>query len=150
MGYLRKANIADLNHVCKHMRDMDRLEAVYQTGKEPEDALRLSYLSGQQVLAIAGDNDQPMGLCGVISDGCIWMICTDELFSNKKYRIQLIRKGRKWVDKLLQSYKVLYNFVYAENHTAIKWLKALGFTFVNYYEKYGDQEKPFYEFVRIA
>ncbi len=150
MGYLRKANIADLNHVCKHMRDMDRLEAVYQTGSEPEDALRLSYLSGQQVLAIAGDDDQPMGLCGVISDGCIWMICTDELFSNKKYRIQLIRKGRKWVDKLLQSYKVLYNFVYAENHTAIKWLKALGFTFVNYYEKYGDQEKPFYEFVRIA
>ena len=150
MGYLRKANIADLNHVCKHMRDMDRLEALYQTGNEPEDALRLSYLSGQQVLAIAGDNDQPMGLCGVISDGCIWMICTDELFSNKKYRIQLIRKGRKWVDKLLQSYKVLYNFVYAENHTAIKWLKALGFTFVNYYEKYGDQEKPFYEFVRIA
>tara|TARA_Y100001958_G_scaffold40459_1_gene26610 strand:- start:7448 stop:7900 length:453 start_codon:yes stop_codon:yes gene_type:complete len=150
MGYLRKANIADLNHVCKHMRDMDRLEAVYQTGNEPEDALRLSYLSGQQVLAIAGDNDQPMGLCGVISDGCIWMICTDELFSNKKYRIQLIRKGRKWVDKLLQSYKVLYNFVYAENHSAIKWLKALGFTFVNYYEKYGDQEKPFYEFVRIA
>tara|TARA_B100000378_G_scaffold72490_2_gene55891 strand:- start:13459 stop:13911 length:453 start_codon:yes stop_codon:yes gene_type:complete len=150
MGYLRKANIADLNHVCKHMRDMDRLEAVYQTGNEPEDALRLSYLSGQQVLAIAGDDDQPMGLCGVISDGCIWMICTDELFSNKKYRIQLIRKGRKWVDKLLQSYKVLYNFVYAENHTAIKWLKALGFTFVNYYEKYGDQEKPFYEFVRIA
>ena len=150
MGYLRKANIADLNHVCKHMRDMDRLEAIYQTGNEPEDALRLSYLAGQQVLAIAGDNDQPMGLCGVISDGCIWMICTDELFSNKKYRIQLIRKGRKWVDKLLQSYKVLYNFVYAENHTAIKWLKALGFTFVNYYEKYGDQEKPFYEFVRIA
>ena len=150
MGYLRKANIADLNHVCKHMRDMDRLEAVYQTGNEPEDALRLSYLAGQQVLAIAGDNDQPMGLCGVISDGCIWMVCTDELFSNKKYRIQLIRKGRKWVDKLLQSYKVLYNFVYAENHTAIKWLKALGFTFVNYYEKYGDQEKPFYEFVRIA
>lgn len=150
MGYLRKANIADLNHVCKHMRDMDRLEAVYQTGNEPEDALRLSYLAGQQVLAIAGDDDQPMGLCGVISDGCIWMICTDELFSNKKYRIQLIRKGRKWVDKLLQSYKVLYNFVYAENHSAIKWLKALGFTFVNYYEKYGDQEKPFYEFVRIA
>ena len=150
MGYLRKANIADLNHVCKHMRDMDRLEAVYQTGNEPEDALRLSYLSGQQVLAIAGDNDQPMGLCGVISDGCIWMICTDELFTNKKYKIQLIRKGREWVDNLLKSYKVLYNFVYAENHSAIKWLKALGFTFVNYYEKYGDQEKPFYEFLRIA
>ena len=150
MGYLRKANIADLNHVCKHMRDMDRLEAVYQTGNEPEDALRLSYLSRQQVLAIAGDNDQPMGLCGVISDGCIWMICTDELFTNKKYKIQLIRKGREWVDNLLKSYKVLYNFVYAENHSAIKWLKALGFTFIKYHEEYGMQGKPFYEFLRIA
>ena len=150
MGHLRKANLQDLNHVCKNMREMDRLEAVYQTGQEPADALRLTYLAGEQVLTIAGDNDQPMGLCGVISDGCIWMICTDELFTNKKYKIQLIRKGREWVDNLLKSYKVLYNFVYAENHSAIKWLKSLGFTFVNYYKEYGEQKKPFYEFVRIT
>jgi len=78
------------------------------------------------------------------------MICTDELFSNKKYKIQLIRKGRKWVDSLLKSYKLLYNFVYAENHSAIKWLEALGFVFIKYHEKYGQHEKPFYEFLRIA
>ena len=150
MGYLRKANLKDLNHVCENMREMDRLEAVYQTGQEPEDALRLTYLAGEQVLTIAGDKDQPMGLCGVVSDGCIWMICTDELFSNKKYKIQLIRKGREWVDSLLKSYKVLYNFVYAENDSAIKWLKSLGFTFIQYHEHYGMQGKPFYEFLRIA
>ena len=150
MGYLRKANLKDLNHVCENMREMDRLEAVYQTGQEPEDALRLTYLAGEQVLTIAGDKDQPMGLCGVVSDGCIWMICTDELFSNKKYKIQLIRKGREWVDSLLKSYKVLYNFVYAENDSAIKWLKSLGFTFINYHERYGIQGKPFYEFLRIS
>ena len=150
MGYLRKANLKDLNHVCENMREMDRLEAIYQTGQEPADALRLTYLAGEQVLTIAGDNDQPMGLCGVISDGCIWMICTDELFTNKKYKIQLIRKGREWVDNLLKSYKVLYNFVYAENKSAIKWLKSLGFTFIKYHEEYGMQGKPFYEFLRIA
>ena len=150
MGYLRKANLKDLNHVCENMREMDRLEAVYQTGEEPADALRLTYLAGEQVLTIAGDNDQPMGLCGVISDGCIWMICTDELFTNKKYRIQLIRKGRKWVESLLKKYKVLYNFVYAENDSAIKWLKSLGFTFIQYHEHYSMQGKPFYEFLRIA
>ena len=54
MGYLRKANLKDLNHVCENMREMDRLEAVYQTGQEPEDALRLTYLAGEQVLTIAG------------------------------------------------------------------------------------------------
>ena len=150
MGYLRKSKISDLNYVCSHIRNMDRLEILYQLNKDPEDALRLSYLYSKTVMTVAGDEDQPIGLCGVIIGGCIFMICTDELFSNKKYKIQLIRKGRKWVDSLLKSYKLLYNFVYAENHTAIKWLEALGFVFINYHEKYGQHEKPFYEFLRIA
>ena len=150
MGYLRKSNLEDLNYVCKNMREMDRLEALYQTGKDAEDALRLTYLWASETLTIAGDKDQPMGMCGVISDGCIWMIATDELFSNKKYKIQLIREGRKWVNNLLKNYNLLYNMVYAENHSAIKWLKSLGFTFVNYHEEYGKESKPFYEFLRIS
>ena len=52
---------------------------------------------------IADDNDAPIGLCGVVQGGVIWMV--DELFSNKKYKIQLIRKGREWVDSSLKSYK---------------------------------------------
>ena len=150
MGYLRKSKLSDLNYVAKNMRNMYKIEAYYQTGKEPEDALRLSYLHGQTNMTIAADDDKPIGLCGVVADGCIWMIATDELFSNKKYKIQLIREGRKWVDSLLKNYKMLYNMVYAENHSAIKWLKALGFPFINYHEEYGNQSKPFYEFLRIS
>lgn len=150
MGYLRKSKLSDLNYVVKHMRNMDKMEAYYQTGKQPEEALRLSYLYGQTNMAIADDNDNPIGLCGVIADGCIWMVATDELFNNRKYKIQLIREGRKWVDCLLKSYDLLYNMVYAENHSAIKWLKSLGFTFVNYHEEYGKESKPFYEFLRIS
>tara|TARA_R100001510_G_C7532864_1_gene123603 strand:+ start:199 stop:651 length:453 start_codon:yes stop_codon:yes gene_type:complete len=150
MGYLRKANIKDLNHVCKNMREIDRLEAVYQTGQEPLQAVQFTYICSNVNMAIADDKDQPIGLCGVVSGGVIWMVGTDELFNNKKYRIQLIRKGREWVDNLLKSYKILYNFVYAENHSAIKWLKALGFTFIKYHEHYGIERKPFYEFLRIA
>ena len=150
MGYLRKSKLSDLNHVVKHMRNMDKMEAYYQTGKQPEEALRLSYLYGQTNMAIADDNDNPIGLCGVIADGCIWMVATDELFNNRKYKIQLIREGRKWVNNLLKSYDLLYNMVYAENHSAIKWLKSLGFTFVNYHEEYGKESKPFYEFLRIS
>ena len=150
MGYLRKATFKDLQYVANNLREVDKLEAFYQTGQEPLQALQFTYLCSKVNMAIADDNDAPIGLCGVVNGGVIWMVSTDALFDNRKYKIQLIRKGREWVDNLLKSYKVLYNFVYAENHTAIKWLKALGFTFVNYYEKYGDQEKPFYEFVRIA
>ena len=77
MGYLRKSKLSDLNYVCQNMRQMDRLEGLYQTGQDPEDALRLSFLFGKTILTIAGDEDQPMGLCGVRKDGCIFMICTD-------------------------------------------------------------------------
>ena len=150
MGHLRKANLKDLNYVCNNLRVMDKIEAYYQTGLQPEEAVRITYLNGKTNLAIASDDDQPIGLCGVINDGCIWMVGTNELFNNKKYKIQLIREGRKWVDSLLKSYNLLYNMVYAENLSAIKWLKSLGFTFINYHAEYGKESKPFYEFLRIA
>ena len=69
MGYLRKSKLSDLNYVCQNMRQMDRLEGLYQTGQAPEDALRLSFLFGKTILTIAGDKDQPMGLCGVAKEG---------------------------------------------------------------------------------
>ena len=150
MIYLRDSNIKDLNHVCNNMRVMDKIEAYYQTGHQPEDALRLTYLAGHKVLTIAKETDRPVGLCGVVDNGCIWFVATEELFSKKIDRIQLTRKGRIWVDSLLKKYPLLYNVVYAENKSAIKWLKALGFTFINYHAKYGQEKKPFYEFLRIA
>ena len=150
MGYLRKSKLEDFKFVVENMREMDRLETYYQTDMTPEDALSVTFLGSQINMTIASDDDEPIGLCGVFKDGCIWCIATDELFDNKKYRIQLIRQGREWVDKLLESYKILYNYVYAENTSAIKWLKSLGFTFVNYHKEFGLQQKPFYEFLRIA
>ena len=150
MGHLRKASLQDLRYVADNMREVDRLEALYHTGQEPQQALQFTYICSKVNMAIADDNDQPIGLCGVVHGGVIWMVATDKLFENKKYKIQLIRKGREWVESLLKSYDILYNFVYAENDSAIKWLKSLGFTFINYHEKYGIQGKPFYEFLRIA
>ena len=105
MGYLRKSKLSDLNYVCQNMRQMDRLEGLYQTGQDPEDALSVTFLGSQINMTIASDKDEPIGLCCVFKDGCIWCIATDELFDNKKYRIQLIRQGKEWVDNLLESYK---------------------------------------------
>ena len=150
MGCIRKAKLKDLNHVVKNLRVIDKIEVFYQTGQKPEDAIRLSYLYTKENMAIADDDDNPIGLCGVVSDGCIWMVATDDLFVNKKYKIQLIRQGRQWVDSLLKNYKLLYNIVYAENDSAIKWLRCLGVTFIDYHAEYGEHSKPFYEFMRIA
>ena len=150
MGQLRKANLKDLRYVANNLREVDKIEAFYQSGQEPLQAVQFTYICSNVNMAIADDNGHPIGLCGVVEGGVIWMVATDKLFENKKYKIQLIRKGRKWVDNLLKKYKILYNFVYAENHSAIKWLKALGFTFIKYHKHYGIERKPFYEFLRIA
>ena len=69
MGYLRKSNLNDLSYVVNNMRVMDKIEAYYQTGKQPEEALRLAYLYSQTNMTIADDNDSPIGLCGVVVDG---------------------------------------------------------------------------------
>ncbi len=150
MVYLRKSRLTDFKFVVENMRLMDKIEALYQSGLSPEDALSYTYLGSEINMAIANDNDDAVGLCGVQEDGCIWMVATDELFDNKKSRLQLTRQGRKWVDNLLGSYKILYNYVYAENTSAIKWLRTLGFTFIKLHESYGHQNKPFYEFLRIT
>ena len=139
-----------MHYVSDNMREMDRLEALYQADQDPETALKVSYLASKEVMAICGDEDNPIGICGVTPNGCIYMVSTDELFNNKKYRIQLIRKGRIWVDELMKSYTILYNVVYAENVAAMKWLESLGFKFIEYHEEYGVHKKPFFQFMRIA
>ena len=150
MGYLRKSKLEDFKFVVENMREMDRLETYYQTDMTPEDALSVTFLGSQINMTIASDDDEPIGLCGVFKDGCIWCIATDELFDNKKYRIQLVRKGKEWVNELLQTYDYLYNYVYAENKISIKWLRSMNFNFINLHKDYGLHKKPFYEFMRIA
>lgn len=94
MGYLRKSNSKDLRHVMANMRVMDKVEAYYQCGCEPEDALALTYINSQITMTAAGDEDQPMGLCGVMPNGCIWFVATDELFDNKNIEYNLLEKVR--------------------------------------------------------
>ena len=63
MGYLRKAKLKDLDYVVKNLRVMDKIEVFYQTGQKPENAIRLSYLYTRENMAIADDDDNPIGLC---------------------------------------------------------------------------------------
>ena len=137
-------------HIALHMRVEDQEEIMLSHGATPKEAIDYSYAHSEICDGIEGDDGMPIGLCGVCSDGTIWMVGTDELTSKRSYRIDLIKKGREWVDSLLKTYNVLYNYVYAENTSAIKWLKALGFTFIKLHPEYGHLKKPFYEFVRIV
>ena len=72
-----------MHYVSDNMREMDKLEALYQADQDPETALKVSYLASKEVMAICGDEDNAIGICGVTPNGCIYMVSTDELFNNK-------------------------------------------------------------------
>ena len=105
MGHLRKCTLKDLHYVSDNMREMDRLEALYQADQDPETALKSFILSWQKLWQSVEMKIILLVFVGN-SNGCIYMVSTDELFNNKKYRIQLIRKGRIWVDELMKSYTI--------------------------------------------
>jgi hypothetical protein len=78
--------------------------------------------------------------------GSIWLLATDDI---EKYQITFLRHSKKVLKELQQDYLALHNYVDARNSLHIKWLKWMGFTFINKLDRFGVEQRPFYEFVRI-
>lgn len=57
--------------------------------------------------------------------GIPWMLGTDVVTCNQR---ALMRTCRPYIRLMLQAYPVLFNYVHAENHRAVRWLKCVGFT----------------------
>ena len=64
MGYLRKSKLSDLNYVCQNMRQMDRLEGLYQTGKDPEESLERAGMTCNKN-GVANDPNPPTITSGI-------------------------------------------------------------------------------------
>ena len=52
MGHLRKSSVTDLNYVIDNLRVLDKIEAYYQTGEQPEEAVRRTYLSSKRTILV--------------------------------------------------------------------------------------------------
>ena len=66
------------------------------------------------------DYNQPQGY------GLVWYLGSDVSF---EFPIQLVKKGREYVQEWLKEFNVLYNVVDERNTQHIEWLKHIGFTF---------------------
>jgi hypothetical protein len=74
------------------------------------------------------------------------MVATDELL---EYQMKFLRRSRIYIELIQQEYPLLHNVVDARNELHIKWLKWMGFKFIQLHEEYGVEKRPFYEFIRI-
>ncbi|CAB4124943.1 hypothetical protein UFOVP61_49 [uncultured Caudovirales phage] len=74
--------------------------------------------------------------------GIPWMLGTDLVTVNQR---ALMRTCRPYIRQMLQAYPVLFNFVHADNHRAVRWLKCVGFT-LQPAQPFGPLGAPFHRF----
>ena len=110
-------------------RDVDREEALYQTGKPIEDALWNTYSMSTNAYAgrWKGDLVTIWGVADIApleGIGQPWLVATDEIYS---VRVPFLYNCCYYLNELKQNYDHLFNVVWEENKTAVQWLGWLGF-----------------------
>ena len=123
---------AEPSHVMEllpNLREADRIEGEIATGLTAEEALLTSVRMSYEAIAAYAD-DRFVMLAGVAPVSITsslarpWLVGTDEL---PKHAFKLCKENRRYVRKWLTWFSILENWVDAENTTALKWLKWLGF-----------------------
>jgi len=149
--YLRKTDYDDVYFLAPRLRQADYDECLAATGREPLGVLLDGLKLGDQTYTMVAPTGVPVGMLGVAKSiipdaGVIWLCATPDI---EKYQMTFLRHSKAVLKHLQQDYLALHNCVDARNDLHIKWLKWMGFTFITKHERWGVQQRPFHEFVRI-
>lgn len=153
-GYSRPTEASDLKWVAQWMRTEDVAEVKAYSGSTPHRALMDAFLyPGATTRTICLPNGLPCGMYGVCPlpqykrVGAIWMLAATNI---KNIHRQFLRESRTAIDEIAQDYDLVFNFTDARNEVHHRWIKWAGFTFIKEHEKFGVEQRPFFEFVRIV
>ena len=150
MGYAREYRESDAEYIAQHLRTADLGEIQASAGADPLAAIRFCAAASGILCTIVGQH--PAAIYGVVPvddiTGAVWLLGTDELTA-PPLRRQFLTESRAYLDRLHDFRPLLFNYVDERNTLHIRWLKWVGCTFINRHEKYGFEQRPFLEFVRI-
>jgi hypothetical protein len=147
MGFVRSYRDGDEYDLAPRLRAADLREIEAASGRDPLDVLREGAELSVPSCTIIGNIGFVAGMFGATPDGRVWLLGSDELVTYPLNR-QFLKECRVWCDKMLNLYPLLHNVIDERNDVHIRWLKWMGFTFINR-KPYGPQGLPFLEFVRI-
>ena len=145
---MRKATEEDVLYLASRLRQCDSDEIKANVGIPNEVALRFSMEASDYPLVVV--HKKPVAIFGVVPKknvAYIWMMATPEL---EKISFVFLKECRKVVKMFNNKYPLLANYVDARNELHIKWLRWCGFIFINKHEKFGIEQSPFYEFVKLC
>ena len=139
------ASASDVLYVAERLREADLQELYAMHGKDVDVPMLLlqSWKESIQRYTIIA-NDEPVGIFGLAEVapklGAPWLVGTDGL---PKIAKSFITGCPHYVERMLDTYPNLVNYVHKDNRLAIRWLKYLGFTFLPI------MTNNFYPFIKI-
>lgn len=152
MPFMKIASIEDAKQLAPTLREEDVAECKAHSNIDGETALILGVKYSHLPIGIYLDDNKCIAIVGVVPEkknfGRVWLLASEELKEVLSYRF--IKNTKKVCELLNKSFPILYNYVDARNDLHIKWLKWVGFTFINKHEKFGYEQKPFYEFIKLC
>jgi len=149
MGYVREYQEGDAEALEPMLRDADRAEINASTEKYPLEVLREGGELSSPSCTIIGNSGAVVGMFGVVGEGDygrVWLLGSDELVTGALSR-QFIRECRRYLHVMARPYQRIGNVIDERNTVHIRWLKWLGFTFINR-EKRGIEDRFFLEFIK--
>lgn len=150
MAYYRIAVREDCAILAPKMRKQDAQEVWHSDGMSPLEALEMSYDAAEECNTIIDDDGEVIGIFGVSPAGgkrigSPFLLASDKLPTVAK---EFIPQSKEWIEKIHENYDLLFNYVHADNKISMRWLRWLGFNFIQKLE-YGVNPSHFYEFVKL-
>jgi len=151
-NYLVETTMEDIDFLAPRLRQADIQECQAASGMEPKEVLIEGLKAGHFTFTLTPRKGVRVGIWGVVKSptydnaGIIWMMATEELL---EYQIKFLRRSRVYIELVQKEFSILHNVVDARNELHIKWLKFMGFKFIQRHENFGVAKLPFYEFLRI-
>ncbi len=140
----------DIVFVAKNLRRQDKIEMQAMQGEDVniEATLQHSVSITEEPVTVMLDTGVVgciLGIAPVLDTkiGVPWLVGTDDI---EDYGREFVCMGRELVEKGLEKYDLLCNYVDARNLRSIEWLKRIGFE-VQAPTPFGKYGLPFHLFI---
>lgn len=145
------ATLEHVESIAARMRIEDAQELYASIGLQPIDGLRISFERSLYAWTWLVDGVPAtmfgIGTHSIIgSEGVVWMMGTDLVVTHRR---AFLRATKRRIDRLLDIYPILTNYVDARYADCIAWLRWLGFE-IHPAAPYGFERRPFHRFTLKA
>jgi len=147
--YARRATPEDAYYLAPRLRADDQRELEAAGSESPLSSL-LTGLASPDGAWVGEGKGGPFCIFGTVPSpeqevGFVWLLATDGIKDNQ---ISFLRQSISWVSLFHSQYPILCNHADARNTLHIRWLRWLGFTFINQ-RPIGKNGEVFLEFARL-